>query len=118
MSDVNEKKDNVIISEDVLIKMIGVAACEVPGVSAVGSYTSNLSSVLKLDRPIKPISIYKNGNTMGIDVSVIVKNGFMITNVAKKVQKNIKETIQNMSGIVVTKVNVNIIDIDFKSDNK
>ena len=53
-----------------------------------------------------------------INVYLCVKPGFNVKEVSEKVQSNVKDKIQTMTGNAVTKVNVCIEDIDYVSNNQ
>ena len=48
-----------------------------------------------------------------IDVSIVVKYGFNIVDVSKAVQERIKQSLQTMTGLTPTVVNVRVSGIDF-----
>ena len=47
-----------------------------------------------------------------IDVYIKIESGAKITEVAGNIQQSVKEAVQNMTGCVVSRVNVHIADID------
>ncbi len=49
-----------------------------------------------------------------IDIRLKVKNGVKIPELSKKLQANVKEAVQNMTGVVVSKVNLQIAGVDFE----
>ena len=53
-----------------------------------------------------------------IDLSIIVDYGARIQEVAGKVQSNVKAAVENMTGLRVLQVNVNVQGVSFGSDNK
>jgi len=62
--------------------------------------------------PSKSIHITMDDGVAVIDVFVSLKYGANIPEVAANIQSNIKNNVQNMTGIAVSKVNVHIADID------
>jgi uncharacterized alkaline shock family protein YloU len=53
-----------------------------------------------------------------IDLYIIVEYGQQIPDVAYKVQENVRESIQNMTGLAVTQVNVHIVDVLLKQEKE
>ncbi|WP_155837458.1 Asp23/Gls24 family envelope stress response protein [Aneurinibacillus terranovensis] len=53
-----------------------------------------------------------------VDVYIIVEYGYPIPDVAHKVQENVSNSIQNMTGLNVTQVNVHIVDVQLKQEKK
>ena len=48
-----------------------------------------------------------------IDIHVNIKSGVNIPQVAEKIQAAVKEAVQNMTGIAVSRVNIDIAGIVF-----
>ena len=48
-----------------------------------------------------------------VDVSVIVEYGHRLPEVAGEIQRNVKRSIENMTGLTVIEVNVHIHDVHF-----
>ena len=61
----------------------------------------------------RPILIELNDDLAIIDIHVNVKAGVNIPEVSEKVQATVKEAVQNMTGIAVSRVNINIAGIIF-----
>ena len=49
-----------------------------------------------------------------LSVYITVDSKFKVRDVAEAVQKNVKDKIQTMTSTAVTRVNVNVEDIDFE----
>lgn len=100
------------ISNDVMIKIAELAATEIPGVSAQGQKLSVPESPLSIaSRVFSPVRVRLSSEAAEIDVNIIVMQGFKAINVAEAVQNSIKSSVQNMTGIPVSKVNVKIVGI-------
>ena len=48
-----------------------------------------------------------------ITVRLVLMSGFRLTTVSEQVQKNIKDNVQSMTGVIVSKVHVIASDIAF-----
>jgi len=57
-----------------------------------------------------------NGN-VDVDVSVILDYGYNIPATSSKIQARVKSSIENMTGLNVTDVNVRIAGINVPSEN-
>lgn len=53
-----------------------------------------------------------------VDVYIIVEFGYRIPDTAHKVQENVRNSIEKMTGLFVTKVNVHIVDVQLKQEKK
>lgn len=83
------------VSTQVLAKIAKLAALEVDGVAHVQ----------------KPASVVMEDGLATVNVHVAMRYGAKIQQVTRRVQSNIKSTIQNMTGIVVVRVNVVVAGI-------
>lgn len=97
-----EKKSigSVKISKDVLVKITEIAAKEIEGVHSLKS-----SDEIKTILP-KSVNVSIVDDLATIDVSVVFSSDANIPLVTSAIQKNVKEAIQSMTGITVSKVNV------------
>ena len=107
----NTNNNNVIISEDVIAKVASIAATDVKGVHGVVSKPVNIKGIFK-DEASKAVVVEKNGKSSVIDIYIKIKEGYKVQTVAEEVQKAVKEQVQNMTNLVITKVNVHISEIE------
>ena len=106
----NRTKGNLKISENVLATIAATAAAETAGVASM-SPAANLIGTLKASSPESGVVIRLNQDVASVDVYVKLEKGAKITEVSDKIQDNVKNSIQNMSKIVVEKVNVVVAGI-------
>lgn len=111
----NTNNNNVIISEDVIAKVASIAATDVKGVHGVVSKPVNIKGIFK-DEASKAVIVEKNGKSSIIDIYIKIEEGYKVQTVAEEVQKAVKEQVQNMTNIVITKVNVHISEIELKKE--
>lgn len=104
---VDFSQDNVRISNDVICVVGALAATEVDGVYTVGSGPKNKKNIAK---GVK-VKVAEDGAVC--DVSLSVKFGENIKEVAVNVQKNVKRSIESMLGLKVSIVNVHVIGVNF-----
>ena len=60
-----------------------------------------------------PIKISMIGDVAAIDVNIVIKSGEKACEVAQEVQSSVKENVQNMTGVTVARVNVNVSGVSF-----
>lgn len=123
--DENIKKDNEVgivkISDEVVEVIAGLAASEIDGIEGlsttlVGGITQILSGKKNVSKGIKVIM---EEDSATIDLSVVVKYGIRIVDVAEKVQENVKKSVELMTGLKVKSVNVYIQNVVLpKEENK
>ncbi len=105
------------ISDEVIASITGIATKEVEGVVDLVSAT-NIKGMFK-SKPVKsPVLIDINDGVAIIDVFVKIKQGAKVQTVATSIQKRVKDSVQNMTGIAVSKVNVHIVAIAFEDNKK
>ena len=103
------------ISQDVLTTIARVSAMEVNGVDSLAEPPKSVKVLgRKLGR--QPIQIELTDDFAEIDVELNLKFGAKINEVCPAVQQNIKDNIQTMTGMAVSKVNVTVDGITFPSD--
>lgn len=109
---------NIHISEDVLAVIAAAAAMEVEG---VGSLSANLGSdIAELlggkKNLSKGIHIVVEDESIRVDLSVLIKYGYTIIDVAKEVQNAVYHAIENTSGLTVECVNVHVAGVSFERE--
>ena len=113
------EKGSVSISEDVIAVMVSAAISEIEGVAgfstAIGADIAELLSRKGTNRGVRITT--ENGSTV-LDVLVMVRYGYNVAEVAKKVQAEVAANMEAMTGMQV-KVNVHVTGVAFeKTDMK
>lgn len=81
----------------------------IPGVASLsGNIVDNLTERLGKRVPDKGIQTEIVGEEVIIDISVIVKFGTKIPEVAWQIQKNVRKSVEEMTGLHVKSINVNV----------
>ena len=103
----------VMIADDVIATIAGVAATEVEGVSSMqGNITNELVGKLGMKNLTKGIRVNVTEDGVAVDVSVQMCYGYSIPKTCREVQEKVKGAIENMVGLTVTVVNVHIVGVD------
>lgn len=98
----------VKISENVIRSIASVAAKEVEGVSGLAETGRSLLA------PAAPVSVTVVNDLVEITLRLVLMSGYRLTTVAEQVQQNVKESVQSMTGVIVSKVHVVAADIMFE----
>lgn len=106
------------VSTEVLEKMAELAAKEVDGVAGVSKRTMDLKGIMKTKNAFKGIKVENINGAIEISAYICIKQNAKAKEVAEKVQQNIKDKIQTMTGNAVTRVNVSIADIDIENNEE
>lgn len=103
------------ISGDVIADIAEIAASEVSGVCLKDNNRLEISVNIPFIKDfVSPVRVRVGNDAVAIDISVIIEGGNKAYEVAKLVQENVKSSVQNMTGIAVSKVNVSIVGIKNK----
>lgn len=102
----------VDINVDVLAVISAIAAMEVDDVVKMsGDITSELISKLGMKKLSKGVRVDVADGDVVVDLSIVLKMNSNILEVSKKVQDKVKAAIENMTGMQVVNVNVNIASV-------
>ncbi len=101
----------LVVSEDVIAKIAGVAARDVYGVADLVAIPSDIKSVIKRGPEAKAIRVSAMESAMCIDIAISVIVGVKLNEICSKVQKAVKASVQNMVGRPVARVNVLVTDV-------
>ena len=116
-----EKKDTLKISDEVVAVITGVAASETEGVFSVGtgSFASGWTELLGGKKNnAKGIKVVMGEGSVTIEIQLVVKYGVRITDVAASVQENVKNAVEEMTGFTVEKVDVRVVGIKASPEAK
>jgi uncharacterized alkaline shock family protein YloU len=105
------------ISDDVVATIAGLAAIETPGISAMsGGISEGLAKRLSGRNVQKGVSVEVGQLEAAVDLRVIVHYGSQIQKVCQDLQYNVRDAIENMTGLRVIEVNVKVEGVHFKED--
>jgi uncharacterized alkaline shock family protein YloU len=108
----NKKTENyggVKIADEVVKIIAGIAASEVAGVAGMsGGIVGGIAERLGRKNLSKGIKAEVGEKETDVEVSIIVDYGVRIPEVAFQVQQKVKEAIQNMAGLKVKGVIINV----------
>ncbi len=106
----------VKISEDVVGVIAGIAASEIEGVTGLNTATSGgITQVFTGKRNVnKGVKITINEGHAVIDMMLSTEYGYNIPDVVKKVQENVKETVESITGLTVDEINIFVTNITLK----
>ena len=94
------------ISTEVLAKIAKQATLEIKGVQDVSAGNTGVKSLLGKVTPQRAVTVQMADGVVELTVCVVVEYGSKIPSLCAKVQKNVKSSIQNMTNITVSNVNV------------
>ena len=108
---------NIKISDEVISTIATIAVSEVNGVHGMGgSFAGDIVEKFGKKTLTKGVKITMDGNEVVLDLNVVLKYGVRIPEIAWNVQENVKKSVESMTGLTVTKVNVRIVGIEVEKD--
>ena len=112
----DQKRDqNVVLSDDVVAKIVTLATLDVDGVCAMAP-SPEMKSLLK-SGDARCVRVKRQDGALAIDVFVKLNMGVKVASVCERIQQAIKKSVQNMTGSAVTQVNVHVVDIDIPEES-
>ena len=111
-----DKKTALSVSTEVLEKMAEIAAKEVDGVAGLSKKAMDIKGIVKTKNAFKGVKVETINGAIEISVYICLKADAKVKETSERVQENIKDKIQTMTGNAVTKVNVQVADIEIKGE--
>lgn len=112
----NDEVGSVRIASEVILKIASIAATEIKGVASLGS--KDFAEKIGVKGPNKGIKVQVNEEDTTIDVQLIVEYGLKILDIASKVQSNIKKSVETMTGLSVSCVNIHVQGVTMPKESK
>ena len=105
---------NIHIAEEVLAAVAAAAAMEVKGVSALAAnFGTDIAELLGKKNQAKGVHIRVEEEKVSVELSVMMTYGNTIPEVGKAVQENVKSTMESVTGLEITAVNVSVAGVVF-----
>ncbi|MFI2754558.1 Asp23/Gls24 family envelope stress response protein [Cellulomonas sp. P22] len=111
------------IADTVVSTIAGLATKEIQGVHGLGSGASRTVGALR-DRIPGTHPNYSQGvgvevgeKQAAVDVSVIVEYGVAIADVASAIRQNVISSVERMTGLEVSEVNITVVDIHLPDED-
>ena len=99
----------VRIADEVVAIIAGLAATEVEGVASMaGNITNELVGKLGMKTLSKGVKLTVVDNTVSVVLSLNLEFGFSVPEVSRRVQEKVKAAIENMTGLEVLEVSIQI----------
>ena len=96
------------ISTEVIGKIARCAALEIDGVAEVscGKQNKKLKDILEASSIQSPVVVEMRDGTANITLHLMMRFGARIPAVAEKVQEHVKNAVQSMTNVTVSRVNL------------
>ena len=122
-SDLVSSEGRTTIADTVVSKIAGIAAREVSGVYALGGGASRAVGALRERIPgsstnhSQGVSVEVGERQAAVDVQLDAEYGVSIADLASGIRRNVIASIERMTGLEVTEVNIEVQDVHVESDD-
>ncbi len=124
-SDLVTSQGRTTIADAVVRKIAGVSAREVSGVHKLGTGGARAMGALRERIPgssgpnvSQGVTVEVGERQAAIDLDIVVEYGVSIVDVAASIRRNVITSLQRMTGLEVTEVNVSVDDIYIQGDDQ
>jgi len=109
-NELQTKLGRIVISEEVLATIAGMAAVECYGLvgMAARNIKDGLVELLGRENISRGVEVTVRENEISVDLYIIVGYGVKISEVAHNVMEKVKYTIERITGLPVARVNINV----------
>ncbi|GIH13501.1 Asp23/Gls24 family envelope stress response protein [Rugosimonospora africana] len=115
-------RGHTTIANEVVEKIAGIAAREVPGVYDLGGDVARMFSAVKErlhlgeESADQGVSVKLEGKEAEIEVVIVIEFGFQVYSVTEKVREKVISSVENLLGLDITAVNVIVDDVHIDDD--
>ena len=107
----------VRVADEVVAIIAGLAATEIEGVkSMAGNITNELVSKLGKKSLSKGIRVKVEDGVVSVNVALNIAYGYSVPKTCTKVQEKVKAAIENMTGLEVAKVDIQIANVSITKE--
>ncbi|EFV14092.1 Asp23/Gls24 family envelope stress response protein [Segniliparus rugosus] len=110
------------IADVVVSKIAGIATREVDGVHDLGGQAARVVGKLREALPgsvslSQGVSVEVGERQAAIDIDIVAEYGIAIHDLADGIRRNVISSVENMTGLEVTEVNITVHDVHFSDDD-
>jgi uncharacterized alkaline shock family protein YloU len=112
------------IADVVVQKIAGLATREIPGVHALGGGASRAFSAIRERIPGatasagQGVSVEVGEKQAAVDLQIVVEYGVSIADLSRSVRRNVITAVEQMTGLEVVEVNINVGDLHLPSEDE
>jgi len=113
-----KEMDTIRVASEVVTQIAGISAAEVEGIAAMsGGIVNGLTERFGKKDFAKGVKVEVDEEEAEIDLFITVEFGAKIQAVAKKLQSTVRTAVEEMTGLKVTAVRVNVQGITIPREN-
>lgn len=112
---VKSNRGKVNCNQDIILSIVNLATKEIAGVSSLAANFSSGIKKLFSSNYSEGVKLTNNNDGITIDVFINISFGYSVSDVAYRVQENVKNGLSAMMEIKINAINVHVIGVDFKT---
>ncbi|MEV7426499.1 Asp23/Gls24 family envelope stress response protein [Streptomyces sp. NPDC091212] len=118
------EKGTTTIADAVVQKIAGLAAREVSGVYALGGGAVRAFGAIRERIPGasasvgQGVSVEVGERQAAVDLQILVEYGVSIADLARAIRRNVIDAVEQMTGLEVVEVNINVSDVHIPGDDE
>lgn len=111
------ERGTTTIAHEVVEKIAGIAARQVPGVYDLGGDVARVFASVKEriglgeSEADQGVSVRLEGRDAIINITIVIEFGFVVYSVTEKVREKVISSVENLLGLEVTEVNIVVDDV-------
>lgn len=114
----------ISVAQGVVQKIAGKACREISGVHAMGVGTARTFGAIRERIPgssgpnvAQGVGVEVGETQAAIDLDIVVEYGVSIADLGRSIQRNVKQSVERMTGLEVVEVNVSVDDVYLPSED-
>ncbi|GGN94807.1 stress protein [Actinoplanes lobatus] len=115
----NNDEGKISVAQGVVQKIAGMACREMSGVHSMGTGGSRAFGAIRERIPgssgpnvAQGVGVEVGETQAAIDLDIVVEYGVSVVELGRSIQRNVKTSIERMTGLEVVEVNVNVDDVN------
>jgi uncharacterized alkaline shock family protein YloU len=108
----------ISVAQGVVQKIAGIACREISGVHSMGTGGSRAFGAIRERIPgstgpnvAQGVGVEVGETQAAVDLDIVVEYGVSIEELGRSIQRNVKTSIERMTGLEVVEVNINVDDV-------
>lgn len=120
--DPETSQGKTLVADTVVTKIAGMATREVNGVHGFGGGAARALGAVRERIPgarassSQGVAVEVGERQAAIDLTIVVEYGVAIVELARAVRRNVINAIEQMTGLEVVEVNINVVDLHMPTD--
>lgn len=116
------EKGKTSIADTVVSKIAGIAAREISGVHDLGGGAARAVGALRERIPgsrtnlSQGVAVEVGESQTAVDLDIVAEYGVAIADLAAAIRRNVVDTVERMTGLEVTEVNITVHDVFLESE--